>query len=663
MQRRRPRQFPVSCQLCRSMKLKCSRDQPCSNCVARGVTCQRAYRGPLTPSSPAQPQSTQSSGPSNAELLTRIQRLEELILQSHSGGIPSPIDMTSRSPALSSHVSEGEGDFKWLEGVGQSVISDLSNGLSFRVSTIQQAVSGDSGLGNSPASNWRPAASLFAQYTEHVVYLHHIVHLPSVQILMDDVYRQIGLGVVLEPSHVALLLSIFSSTAVFLSSHPRSASTFGSERNAFSCAFVWSKATLDVLDHSQRSSQGSIEDVQAMIILSFVVFNFEGLTVRFRTLSSNAVTIARELSLHRLDATPAKPSLSKESFTKMEIKRRVWFHLIATDRLLALSGGPQEGTYLINPNQMRVNYPRNMDDEDLDRQEPGYSVPMLQPTAMSYSIFRLQLANLCRVTVDTLPSAFSSWIDISYDTIITLDQQFQHFLHDLPFFLRLDEASRKQSRDIDRKYPQFVFQRYIICSTAHSRRFKLNQPFFTRTSLDRRYEYSRNACLQSARAIIDMKRNLDNHDAGSIISRLAVFLHTFYLATAVLVMDFCMNKDQQDHSERRQEVASACHDLQEASKTSRLASRFLASFRTILRKYQVEILPEVSSQAVAGPEILPGSSISKLGFVDETPDTILGSAAQDAEIEGLWESFIDPDHANTADTWDSVFSMLDAQLT
>lgn len=40
MQRTKPRQDPISCQLCRSKKLKCDRRQPCSNCVARGVTCQ-----------------------------------------------------------------------------------------------------------------------------------------------------------------------------------------------------------------------------------------------------------------------------------------------------------------------------------------------------------------------------------------------------------------------------------------------------------------------------------------------------------------------------------------------------------------------------------------------------------------------------------------------
>lgn len=36
------RQSPISCQFCRSKKLKCDRGHPCSNCVARRVVCVSA---------------------------------------------------------------------------------------------------------------------------------------------------------------------------------------------------------------------------------------------------------------------------------------------------------------------------------------------------------------------------------------------------------------------------------------------------------------------------------------------------------------------------------------------------------------------------------------------------------------------------------------------
>lgn len=44
--KRVPRQDPVSCELCRRKKLKCNRQQPCSSCVTRRLTCSYAVGSP-----------------------------------------------------------------------------------------------------------------------------------------------------------------------------------------------------------------------------------------------------------------------------------------------------------------------------------------------------------------------------------------------------------------------------------------------------------------------------------------------------------------------------------------------------------------------------------------------------------------------------------------
>ena len=72
MRRARIRADPVSCQSCRSKKLKCNRVQPCTNCLARGITCD--FLVP-PPSSTSQCSTTHT----NAELLERIERLESII--------------------------------------------------------------------------------------------------------------------------------------------------------------------------------------------------------------------------------------------------------------------------------------------------------------------------------------------------------------------------------------------------------------------------------------------------------------------------------------------------------------------------------------------------------------------------------------------------------
>ena len=68
----RVRPDPVSCQSCRSKKLKCNRVHPCSNCSARGLSCDF-----LVP--PKRQFETHISTQSSVELLERIERLEALI--------------------------------------------------------------------------------------------------------------------------------------------------------------------------------------------------------------------------------------------------------------------------------------------------------------------------------------------------------------------------------------------------------------------------------------------------------------------------------------------------------------------------------------------------------------------------------------------------------
>lgn len=87
MQRARVRPDPVSCQSCRSKKLKCNRVQPCSNCTARGITCKF-----LVP--PQGETNTTSTSHSTTEILERIERLESIVLK-QTGSAHTPSTHTS----------------------------------------------------------------------------------------------------------------------------------------------------------------------------------------------------------------------------------------------------------------------------------------------------------------------------------------------------------------------------------------------------------------------------------------------------------------------------------------------------------------------------------------------------------------------------------------
>jgi hypothetical protein len=127
MQRaKRPRQDPVSCQFCRQKKLKCNRQQPCSNCVARGINCETATSQSSRQSEPP------TASVENSAILARLQRLEDIVLGAGKTALVSSSAISHRSPsALPADQQEEEEahkvDSHWLEQVAVQGYPDVSS--------------------------------------------------------------------------------------------------------------------------------------------------------------------------------------------------------------------------------------------------------------------------------------------------------------------------------------------------------------------------------------------------------------------------------------------------------------------------------------------------------------------------------------------------------
>ncbi len=131
------RQRPVSCNFCRSRKLRCSRTSPCTNCSSRGIPCRLDLPVP-TPATPATSDGTVQS------ILRRLQLLEQLVLSQDKAnptleatsristvqplhdlsiGSPESSDAAFRAPELPSYVDSPtllslqsiREDVTWLE--------------------------------------------------------------------------------------------------------------------------------------------------------------------------------------------------------------------------------------------------------------------------------------------------------------------------------------------------------------------------------------------------------------------------------------------------------------------------------------------------------------------------------------------------------------------
>lgn len=113
----RRRQEPISCQFCRTRKLKCDRQSPCSNCSARGVVCQRAR--------PAERphREVKQTLPDTPGILSRLEELENAVFGSNdrhpqtiSTQLPSSPEIIQDDGANAVN-EEHRTASKWLEGV------------------------------------------------------------------------------------------------------------------------------------------------------------------------------------------------------------------------------------------------------------------------------------------------------------------------------------------------------------------------------------------------------------------------------------------------------------------------------------------------------------------------------------------------------------------
>ncbi|KAK5556824.1 hypothetical protein LTR46_005336 [Exophiala xenobiotica] len=563
----------------------------------------------------------------------------------------------------------------------------LSNGLAFRISSTSEIlgrqisqqhpvqVSEHERVNETVVTfpKFRVAALLLQSYESTGDYIVRILHLPTVRSVIKSFYLRLSREESVPIGQAALLLSIFALAAFFY--EPSESSQVATNpQDHLKLSKVFSKGALDVLDFSRRNTSGALEDIQAYIILTVVTFHLDGFSARGRLLLMSAATIARDLGLHRLDAKTevlAEKNASVRDYVDREVKRRVFWFITSSDWLWSMVSGPQEGTYFIHPNHIQVKLPIDCNDDDLVLGESSELAMDPRPTGMSYLLERIRLAHLCREIVDRVPLETSKLEQVPYDHIIDLDRKLVGFISSLPFFFRLDAESRKRTRPLEIMYPNIPLLRYCISRAAHSRRCKLHQRFLLRQSSNPRYAFSRRACLESARAVIQFHGDLGGDGLPWIVAaRRGIAMHFVHLALVVLVMDLCFNKDQADEAEIRAEVKATLQRFEDAKHDSPLLGRFLKSLCGIVRKH--EIHPNESSNSALSNDPAQTSAPILNDFNppgdDRWQPVQLGSTGQisDPALEApTFDDFWDDAMAGEPDldfsVWDSLLSSLDSR--
>lgn len=260
-------------------------------------------------------------------------------------------------------------------------------------------------------------------------------------------------------------------------------------------------------------------------------------------------------------------------------------HWSDSSRFLAYLGGPQEGSYLVNPAHMALDMPANIPDEDLCKLENGGgSLPDNVPTTMSYFIFRLKLSTYCRGIVDYTCRERLEGVDVPYNKIMEMDQKWHEYNKQLPEFFRLDNNSRRKYSQVYANSPQIAWQRLLIQQGSHSRLCRLHRTYFIRGAKDSAYSYSHMVCLQAARRVIEIKRIMDREfpDTPSVATAWSVMHHVF-MAAVILLTDICFNWDDILADRRKEEILEACRMLDRARRSSRLVREGINAMMDILQ--------------------------------------------------------------------------------
>ncbi|KAK5173531.1 uncharacterized protein LTR77_002212 [Saxophila tyrrhenica] len=698
----RPRQDPVSCESCRKKKLKCSREVPCSNCAARSITCDYGVARPVEPRPSSKQDELSVLRTDNAAIKARLERLESLVCNGGSPASDAPAELNTR-PAKTRRLLEGEalpspattvsnandaevakeyrGDFQWLEGVGSQEntrLPQLSTPLPVLVVPLEEIISHalsapDQSQRTILLPPYEQAKSLMERYIEQLDPVQHLIHCPTVRRDVDELYSHLIQGRSVEPGRTVLLLAMLTSMGSYWGMGGNENPYFTTGSVASKVGMFWLRTAMDVLEHTRRSASASLECVQANIILMFLVYHIEGFSPKVRALHFAALAMAKDLRLHRTD-DPSLPVEKSNSSTKnivdKEMRRRVWWHLAASDWSLSTSGGPHEGTYNVNPRHMRVKRPRNMSDEELETLPEDFDTPLSRPTVMSYYLQRIRLSEICREIADFTWTWDGDPESVSIDDIQRLDAKFDRYFAELPTFLQLDDSAQETAA-LDRQTPHIRLQSYIVNLIGNARRCKFHLPFLQRASVDNTYAFSRQACLRAARTLIYIRDGLMEADAAMWISntRLCGLVHISFYGTVVLVMDLICNRGTDCEVQRKEEIQTACASLEVSKSKSPAAAMFLDSLLAVLRKHRINIEKArqdgelvngpVSGDAVGSSTFAPGHGNAFSHSAPLMPETEASFSAIDFDnlnSDELWQSFIDMDATIDPQSWDALMN-------
>ncbi|KAJ5988827.1 hypothetical protein N7481_004037 [Penicillium waksmanii] len=376
---------------------------------------------------------------------------------------------------------------------------------------------------------------------------------------------------------------------------------------------AYARTALAILEHPDQIIQPSTTSLVGMGILGHLLMNTDGFPIKVHLIRHRCLLMSRDLQIHRLDTVRAREERRIEgcNMIDVEVQRRVWWNMVASDWLLSFSGDPQEGAYTFQSKHMNVNLPSNTDDELITASGVQQEFPLSVPTAMSAFFARVQGSELCRDVIDALPSIMLDSQECDYETILELDAKYQKHMDDLPFFFKLDTASIEQSRQICQERPYIAWQRVSIHFSLHTRLCRLHRPYHLEGITNPKYAYSHKSCIRSAQKVLELRRSMDEIAVGIGLSpsRFWTVMHHVFFAALILAMDVSFNPHAPDAESRKTKVLAAYQTLEKSKQESNYLMEGIQKNLQTLMSTLHKTRPQTSGA---------GSSVVQSGIFAET---------------------------------------------
>ncbi|KAL6360354.1 hypothetical protein LRP88_06059 [Fusarium phalaenopsidis] len=589
----------LSCAPCRASKLKCDREQPCSQCEKKGRAAQCAYAPRPEKKRPAKGMSA------------RLKRLEGMVremMDAEGSAGPKPAGEANGAPVagpeVQGHVVRGEKATTYVGATHcMAMLEDIED-----------------------------LKSYFDQPED----------LEDDQILADEIDATEYTKFWQDPNQASLhwiaQLFMMLSLGVFFNNFMNSSEVEGDSplppldriRHYKACAgwaLVWGKYT-----------QPTAATLPAFLLYveSHFLFN-RAAQMNCYILSGVCVRLMLKMGLHR---DPSK--LANITPFEGEMRRRMWNMAIQVELLVSFHMGLPS---LLQGIETDTTVPRNLQDDDFD--EDTVELPLSRPptdyTTMTYPIHKTKILRV----FGQIARQAHALSPPSYAEVLKLDNLLQETWRNVPSFMMvrpLDECVGDP--------PMLLIHRFGLAALFNKCRCVLHRRYLAEAIPRREHDYSRRQCLEGAISLLEYQNTIREackpghvlSQNGWFVSSLAV--HDFLLAAMCLYLvikndaysEFGGEYDWMSQSKTtptKEELlgmikrshliwSEVAQDVTEVKKTA-------DTLATMLAKLGAPVHGPASVPGPAPPTFSIGHESSSLGAPSVDPST-LGSIGDDAGL-------------------------------